>query len=497
MNKDRSFIKKASAVFASNTLLSRLTGLFRDIILSSYFSARETDIWITAFRVPNLLRRLVAENAITVSVVPVLSDYLKNKDKESFNKLVNSIFTVFVGFLLILVILGIIFSPFIIKIMVPSFAQNHDKFLETVRLAKIMFPYIGLIAITALFMGILNTLNHFFATAFHPVLFNLIFAFGIMIVKGGSKGLVWAGVFVIFGGISQVVLEVIFLRKQKIKAKFIKNIDFSGVKKILKLLLPALVSSSVVPIAVLINTIFASSTGDGGVSYLYWSDRIVQLPLGVFAVALSTAVLPLFSKNKDNPKAIIESYEYAFKLTSAITIPFLIVIYLMATPIVELVFERGNFTSFDTVNTGFVLSILALSLVPSGIIRITTSLYYAFSRPIIPLVSSFISIALNLLFAWILVPKYGLKGLAMAIVIGTSFSAVLLLLFFRIKILPLKIGSVRFFLKLTILNIVLFFFIKYFYNYIGVGKLNTIIVLTVSAVFFIFTAYFIKLKKEL
>jgi putative peptidoglycan lipid II flippase len=499
MKEDKNFIKKALKSFSSGTFLSRITGLIRDISLASLFTSTQTDIWITAFRVPNLLRRLLGEGAVTMSIVPILG---KTKEKK---KTINSIFTVFLIILLITTILGIIFTPELLNLIVPSFKNTEGKMELTIALTKIMFPYIILIGVTAFLMGILNDAGKFFIPSIHPCFLNLsiiIFAASSRFFYPEVKALAYA---VIIGGILQIILHIPSVKKLNLLPKIVFKVDKSKLKHFWQLFIPSLLSVSVIPITIMINTYFASSIGNGRVSYLFWADRLVQLPIGIFAVSLATAILPLLSKLKDNEKRFKNNYMYALKLCVLIMLPTTAGLLALSTPIVKVIFEHGKFALSDTILTSQTLAILALTLLPSGIIRITVPLFYSFNNSIMPAVFSIFGLIFNVIACIIFIPIMGIKGLSLAIVIASFINAGLLISFFSYKHIKLKLPSLRFFTKVIFTSVLIFIsskFISSFHNWnINTLFLNDLIFLTLSilasAFIFIICFKLLNFRKEI
>lgn len=498
MKEDKNFIKKALKSFSSGTFLSRITGLIRDISLASFFTSTQTDIWITAFRIPNLLRRLLGEGAVTMSVVPILGN---TKDKK---KTINSIFTVFLIILVLTTIVGVVFTPEILNLIVPSFNNTEGKMELTIMLTKIMFPYIILIGITAFLMGILNDAGKFFIPSIHPCFLNLsiiIFALASRVFYPEIKALAYA---VIIGGILQIILHVPSVKKLNLFPKITFKIDKNKLKHFWQLFIPSILSVSVIPITVMINTYFASSIGDGRVSYLFWADRLVQLPIGIFAVALGTAILPLLSKVKNDTDRFKNNYTYALKLCTLIMLPATAGLLALSAPIVKVIFEHGKFALSDTILTSKTLSILALSLLPSGIIRITVPLFYSFNNSIMPAIFSIFGLIFNVIACIIFIPLMGIQGLSLAIVIASFINAMLLISFFSYKHIKLKLPNIKFIVKIVFTSILVFISSKFVSSFHAWNTktffLNDLIflILSVGTGVLIFLIFFklLKLRKE-
>ena len=446
---DKTLIKKSFLVFSSGTFLSRIFGLARDVIVSALFRPELTDVFFVAFRIPNLFRRILGESAITLSVVPVLSKQKNNK--EELKNYVNSIFTAFLFVLLFVIILGEIFTPQLLKIIVPDFFKDIEKSMLTIKMTRIVFPYIVLIAITSFYMGVLNTVGHFFATSIHPVFFNLGIIIFALISKYFNPEIEALAYGCLAGGFMQMFINLPFLKKFKLIPIFVRKINKVAVKKVLKLLLPSLISASAVPITILVNTYFASSIGAGNISYLYWADRLVELPLGVFAVSISMAVLPVFSNNTIDK--LMENFSFSLKLCVLILIPATCVILALSFPIVKVLFQRGSFTIESTKITATTLSFLIFTLLPSGIIRITVSLFYSVKNSIVPAICSVISLIVNFIVCYFTIEYLKLNAIVLAIIATSIVNSVILLSYFSFKYKKIKFPNFLFMIKVSLISV--------------------------------------------
>jgi len=498
---DKSTIKKSFLIFSSGTFISRIFGLLRDVSISAFFKPEHTDIFFVAFKIPNLFRRILGESAITLSVVPILSEY-KN-DLSKLKTAVNSIFTAFIFVLVFVCILGHIFTPEILKLVVPDFFLNQDKANMAIYMTRIIFPYIALISITAFYMGILNTVGHFFATSIHPVFFNLGIIIFALFSKYFNPELMALAYGCIFGGILQVLINIPFLRKFKLVPIIIKKIDWFLVKKVLKLLLPSLISASAIPLTILINTYFAAKTGVGNISYLNWADRLVELPLGVFAVAISTAVLPVFSSN--NISKLIENYAFSLKLCFFILLPATAGILALNLPLVKVIFQRGSFDIESTKITASALSFLILTLLPSGLIRVTVSLFYAVKNSLIPALCSVISLIVNFTICYFTTDFFGLNAITFAITASSFANIVFLLFYFNIKYHKIKFPNFLFTAKIILISTLTYFITKYISSLRNwnnsLSFINDfaylILCIFIGTLVFLFSSYLLKIFKEI
>src|SRR5512136_1328741 len=295
---ENSRVVRAAGVVGMATMLSRVFGFLRDMIVAGLFGAGlTTDAFFVAFRIPNLLRRLLAEGSLTVSFVPVFTEYLRNKTREEALELADITFTALSIILVAVSLLGVLFSPLIVTVMAPGFARMPAQYELAVFLTRLMFPYILLISLVALCMGILNSLRHFAAPALSPVVLNVAMILAALTLRGFFREPVVAlAVGVMAGGVLQLAMQWPFLVRMGVRLKPNFNFHHPGIRRIGILLVPAAFGAAIYQINIFISTILASLLASGSVSYLYYADRVVELPLGVFAIAIGTATLPSSSE---------------------------------------------------------------------------------------------------------------------------------------------------------------------------------------------------------
>jgi putative peptidoglycan lipid II flippase len=448
---DRKSIKRALLVFSSGTILSRVTGLIRDISAAAFFTSSENDMWVVAFRIPNLLRGILAEGTTNMAVVPVLTDALK-EDREKAKRVGSSIFTAFLIILLAVSIIGIIFTPQIVKLMVSDFDKIPGKLDTTIELTRIMFPYILLIGLTAFCMGSLNSIGHFFASSIHPVFLNLsliYFAYTSYMFEPRVKAIAYA---VIIGGVLQLLIHIPYLKKYDFMPHITFKFEVKELIKTWKLFAPSLLSISVVPITVMMNTYFASIVGPGAISHFFWSDRLVQFPIGIFAVALGTAILPVLSRSCDDIPKLKSNYSYAFKICTLFLLPATAGLMAISLPLVKVGFKHGHFLWADTVSTAGSLFYLMLTLYPSGIIRITVPLYYSMKDSLRPAIFSLMGLCVNLIICFSTVRYFGIRGISFAVSAASLLNATMLLTYFSRKHSGLKPVSLVFMIKMSVVT---------------------------------------------
>jgi len=290
-------ITKAASIIGMGTLLSRILGFVRDMVIAHFFGAgMAADAFFVAFRIPNLWRRLVGEGSLTISFIPVYTEYLTQRSKEESQEVTHIAFTLAGVILFVLTVLGILFSPILIQVIAPGFFKIPEKFQLTVMLNQIIFPYLFFMGLFALCMGILNSLRHFFAPAIAPIFLNLSMIVSVFLFYYAFQKPVMAlALGVLAGGLIQFLFQVPFLMKRGIGFRFNFNFRHPAIKRIGSLMIPGLIGTAVYQLNVFIDTLFASFLPGGSVSYLYFADRLMEFPLGIFAIAIGMAALPSLS----------------------------------------------------------------------------------------------------------------------------------------------------------------------------------------------------------
>ncbi len=432
---------RAAGIVAGAVMLSRVLGLCRELIFAGLFGAgRGMDAFITAFRAPNLLRDLFAEGALSTAFVTVFSQKIATEGEESAWSLAAKMASLTVVFMSLVSLLGVVFAPQLIYVLAPGFSP--DKVVLTVLLTRVMYPFILLVSLAALAMGMLNAKNIFTAPALASSFFNLGSIIGGVVFGWwldphfGERSLTGLALGTLLGGLLQLLVQMPSLYR----AGFHWILDCRwrdpGVKQVLSLMLPAVIAASAVQINVMVNSIFASYLGDGPVSWLSFSFRLMQLPLGVFGVAIATVTLPVVSRMAilGDMARFCETLGRAMRLALFLTLPSAIGLMALAEPIIALIYQRGKFQFFDTLRTAEALQFYALGLVAYSCIKVLTPAFYSINRRWTPMMVSFLSIAFNFVFNlfFIFYLKMGHKGLALS----TALAAMLnvgMLVFFMIR----------------------------------------------------------------
>jgi putative peptidoglycan lipid II flippase len=372
---------KSTISVGSMTLLSRVLGLLRDIIIARFFSASDAaDAFFVAFKIPNFLRRLFAEGAFSLAFVPVLTEYRSNYSMAQTRDLIDRVAGTLGFILLLLSLFCVIASPLLIMVFAAGFIDQPAKFDLTADMLRLTFPYILLISMTAMAGGILNTWKQFAAPAFTPVLLNLCLIASALWLSPHLEvpiiALAWG---VLFGGIVQMLFQLPFLYRQGLLPRPKWGWRHAGVQKIIKLMIPALFGSSVAQINLLFDTFIASFLVTGSVSWLYYSDRLLEFPLGVFGIALATVVLPNLSQAhyREGDDSFNKTLHWAIQLTLVIAVPATIGLFLLAQPILATLFQYGAFQVNDSIMAACSLMAYSLGLPAFILIKILASGFYA------------------------------------------------------------------------------------------------------------------------
>jgi putative peptidoglycan lipid II flippase len=363
------------------TLLSRVFGLLRDITIATLFGASGgTDAFLVAFKIPNFMRRLFGEGAFSLAFVPVLSEYKEKHDTATLKDLINHVAGTLGGFLLLLSVLGMVFAPALVYIFAPGFAGNAGQLELTADLLRITFPYIFFIALVAFSGGILNSFHQFALPAFTPVLLNIcLIASAFFLAPYFDEPLMALAWGVAIAGLLQLLIQFPALIKLGLMPVPKIKRGHEGVKKIVRLMIPAIFGSSVAQINLLLDTVIASFLVTGSVTWLYYSDRLLEFPLGVLGIAIATVILPTLSQQHSRASAeqFNQTLNWALRLVAIIAIPAGVGLFILAGPILSSLFEYGKFTTDDTYFASLSLMAYMLGLPALIAIKILAPGYYA------------------------------------------------------------------------------------------------------------------------
>ncbi len=472
-NSEKKNVGRAAGVVGFYTLLSRILGLVRDMVIAVFFGATiSADAFFVAFRIPNMLRRFTAEGSMTIAFIPVFTEYLKNRSKKEAFELARVILTLLSIILVVITVLGVILSPWIVRLIAYGFGDEGTKFELTVLLTRITFPYIILVSLVAFFMGILNSLKHFAAPSAAPVFLNLgIIGSTFLLSPHFTEPVVATAIGVLIGGVLQVMLQLPWIYKNGVSLKPMWKPDHPAVNRIGMLILPALFGSAIYQINQLVGTLLASFLPVGSISWLYYADRLVELPLGVFAIALSTAVLPSLSRQavEKDRDAFTNTLEYALRLTFFISIPSLVGLVILGKPIIQLFFQRGAFDAVSRDMTANALLYYSLGLWAFSGVKIVVSAFYALQDTITPVKVSVITFFSYIFFGIILMGPLKHGGLALALSLSSALNFTLLVVLLKRKLplwilTPIIISVLKVILSAAVMGVSVFYFSSIFLN---------------------------------
>jgi putative peptidoglycan lipid II flippase len=416
---------KSTSVVASMTMISRVFGFIRDMVTAHLFGAGATfDAFSVAFKIPNFMRRLFAEGSFSQAFVPVLSEYQKQKSAEELRQFLNAMSGTLGIVLLTVTVFGVLFAPVIVRIFAPGFDTYGERFDLAVTMLRITFPYLMLISLTAFSGAILNTHSRFWVAAFTPVFLNICMIGTAIFLSPHLHipivGLAW-GVFI--AGIVQLVFQWPFLKHLQLFPRPKINFQDPGVRKVLKLMVPALFGVSVGQVNLLLDTLFASFLMVGSVSWLYYSDRLMEFPLGVFGVAISTVILPNLSRHhaSQSPEEYSHTIDWALRCVLLVGLPAAVMLAVMAGPLLSSLFQYGHFDGNSVIMARKSLMMFAIGIAPFMLVKVLASGFYAKQDMRTPVRIGICAMVSNMVLNLILIWPLAHAGIALA----TSLSAVL------------------------------------------------------------------------
>jgi len=410
------------------TLTSRVLGLARDQVLAGYFGAgNDMDAFVVAFRVPNLVRDLFAEGAMSAAFVPTFTRELTLEGKEHAWRLGNNVLN---GLLIVtgaLVVLGIVFAGPLVAAYAGDFARVPGKLELTIELARIVLPFLTLVAIAAAAMGMLNSLHHYFVPALSPAMFNVATIVGVVALtplmpRLGQPPIMAVAIAALAGGFGQAAIQWPPLRREGFRYRFTFAPRDPALHRILVLMGPGTIGLAATQVNLFVNTVLATSQGTGAASWLTYAFRLMYLPIGLFGVSIGTAVLPAVSRHATagDTASMRRTVSRGLALMLALNVPATLGLVVLAQPIVQLLFERGRFLPADTAATAAALRLYAVGLAGYSAVRIASPTFYAIGESRVPAIVSGVAIVVNVSASVLLVRAIGFAGLAL----GTSLAAI-------------------------------------------------------------------------
>ena len=448
------------------TFVSRILGLARDIVFTSLLGAGVAlDAYIVITKIPNVFRRIFAEGAFNQAFVPVLSEYKENNSENEVKVLINNVFGVLASALLVITAVVLVITPIFVLIFAPGFYEEPIKKELATDILRITFPYLFFVSLVALSGSIMNTYGKFSIPALTPVFYNLVLVCTAIWIAPLYAVPVYAiawGMFV--AGCIQLLIQIYPLLNLGLLPKFSLDLKHPGVKKVVYLMIPGIIAGGVTQLNMLVDTILASFLPTGSPTWLYVSDRLMQLPLGIFAIAIGTVILPRLSSlhQTENTQEFSKTMDWSIRLVLLIGFPAIIGLVVLSEPIILTLFERGEFLAADTSKTSLSLIALALGLVAFMLIKVLIPGFFARQNPQTPVKIALASMLVNGLLAWLLAFYLGFHhvGLAMASSIAAYFSVMaLLFMLLKNKIYQIESGWLIFFARMIISCLVMYFIV--------------------------------------
>ena len=423
-------LMRSGLVVSAMTMLSRVMGLVRDVVVATFLGAGSgADAFFVAFKIPNFLRRLFAEGAFNQAFVPVLSEYSTQRSREEIRELLNATAGSLTAVLALITALAMLFAPWLVWVFAPGFGRDPEKLAMTADMLRLTFPYLLLISLTAFSGSVLNTWNRFAVPAVTPVLLNLSLIgaalFLMPLMEEPAMALAWG---VLIAGAAQLAFQVPFLLRLGLLPTPWPNFAHEGVRRILTLMGPALFGVSVSQINLLLDTILASLLVAGSVSWLYYSDRLVELPLGVFGVAIGTVILPALSKRhaSQSKEHFAAMLDWAIRIVLLLGLPAALALAVLAEPLLITLFHYGAMTDHDIQMAAMSLRAYAFGLVAFMLIKVLAPGFFARQDTKTPVKVGIIAMVANMVFNLLLVWPLAHAGLALATALSAFLNAGLL-----------------------------------------------------------------------
>ncbi|MGC3874156.1 murein biosynthesis integral membrane protein MurJ [Halomonas sp. GXIMD04776] len=426
----RAGLLRSGVIVSAMTMLSRVLGLVRDVVIAALFGAGSgADAFFVAFKIPNFLRRLFAEGAFNQAFVPVLSEYATRRSREEVRELLDAVSGSLAVVLALITAAAMLLAPWLAWLFAPGFGRDPEKLALTAEMLRLTFPYLLLISLTAFSGSVLNTWNRFAIPAFTPVLLNLALIGTALwltpLMETPSMALAWG---VLIAGAAQLAFQVPFLARLGLLPRPWPRFRHAGVRRILKLMTPALFGVSVSQINLLLDTVLASLLAAGSVSWLYYSDRLVELPLGVFGIAIGTVILPALSKRhaEQSKEHFAKMLDWALRAVLLIGLPAALALVVLAEPLLISLFHYGAMTEHDIAMAARSLRAYALGLVAFMLIKIWAPGYFARQDTATPVKIGIIAMIANMGLNLALIVPLAHAGLALATALSAFLNAGLL-----------------------------------------------------------------------
>ncbi len=431
-------------------MTSRVLGLVRDMVFARLFGAGDTmDAFNVAFRIPNLVRDLFAEGAMSAAFVPTFTSYLTQRGRQDAWRLANLVLSALMLVTALIALAGIVWAHSLTRLFAAEYADVPGKLELTTRLTQLMFPFLTLVAIAVACMGMLNSLGHFFVPALSPAMFNIgtIACALILVPLAPTLGVhpaVALAVGTLVGGLLQAIVQWPPLWREGYRFRFQLAPADPGLREILLLMVPATLGLAAVQINQFVNTVLATGEGTGAVSWLNYAFRLMYLPIGLFGVSIATAAIPTLSgyAARDDAAGLRATISSGLRLMLMLNVPATVGLIVLARPIVSVIFERGAFTAADTAATAGALAFYAPGLLGYSTVKIASPTFYALRDSRTPVLVSVLSVVCNVVLNLTLVRVLGYRGLALGTALSALLNAVVLLWLLRRRIGGFEEGRV-------------------------------------------------------
>ncbi|WP_053940282.1 murein biosynthesis integral membrane protein MurJ [Buchnera aphidicola] len=460
------------------TLISRILGFFRDLIIARVFGVSiYTDAFFVAFKIPNLLRRLFFEGVFSQSFIPILIYYKSNKNIHHTKCFIASLLGLIICILSILTILGMIFSNYLVKLTAPGFSNCFQTLKVSSTLLEIMFPYVLLISLSSLYSSVLNSWNYFTIPAIAPSLLNItMIVCSIFLNNFFTPPILILAWSVIIGGLIQLIYQFPYLLKinMLIIPKF--NFKNAGLLKVLKKIGPSLIVTSANQTALILNTIFISLLHSGSISWMYYADRLIEFPIGILGVSLSTILFTSLSKSYSKNK--LEEYKkllhWGFRIALILSLPASILLFMLAKPLVVILFQHGKFTDFDVLMTQKALQLYSIGLVALVLVKILSSAFYASQEISFPTRVSLFTLSMTQIFNPCLIYYLQHAGLALSFsIFGWINFFLLYWKLYQKKLIFFNSNELIFIFRLLIAAFSMIFFLIFMLYFIPLYNVNS------------------------
>ena len=448
-SSDSGQMARSAGVVGLYTLASRFLGLIRDAVVAAWFQKRATDAFFVAYTIPNVLRRLLAEGSLTVAFIPVFTEYRQKRSEAEARAMLSNMLGATITVLSLVVGVGILVAPWVVRLFAYGLTADPAKFELAVLLTRIMFFFLLGVGLTALAMGVLNTLRHFTAPALAPVVLNIfiistVLGAGPLMTRLNLPPITALSCGVVLGGLAQVLLQMPFLARHKMMVWPRLGFTDPGVLRVAKLMLPSVFGLAIYEVNVILARQFASYLPEGSISYLYYAARLVEFPMGIFAVAMATVAMPSLSSHASAGQLdqLKQTYRYALRVVFFIILPASVGLGALAVPISSVLFQRGQFSHAMAVETAVTLMGFLGGLWAGAGVRQTVPVFYAMQDTRTPVKVAMASLVVYGAAAFLLFKPLQTLGLSLSVACSSVVNFLLLLYLLRRKLGPLGMGRV-------------------------------------------------------